>query len=94
MVPKFDETNKKKSEKRMTLKDFDQRISDICHNSKTKMILDFDPSLAYSMKCFVINKNNFVKRTFKFFNKTMWKFFKQNNELKQLKLYESVETFF
>ena len=64
----------KESKKRMNLKDFDQRIYDFLHNSKTKMIEDFNHSLICSIKSLVLNKNNFVERNSRFFNDKMFMF--------------------
>ena len=75
----------------MNLKDFDQRIYDFCHNSKTKMIEDFNHSLICSIKSLVLNKNNFVERNSRFFNDKMFMFAKL---FLMGFISESVETFY
>ena len=68
--------NHKKMKSRGTMKNCDNRIDDYKKNLKTKMIIDFDHSVACSIKSLTIQINTDVKPTSKFFNSKMLMFTK------------------
>ena len=81
----------KTKHKKNFIKDIDQKMLEEENNSKKKSRTEFDSSLACSIKCLAVKKNQTVSPTTKFFSGKMLMFAKLS--LKSF-VYELLKTFF
>ena len=67
---------RKKTKKKIKLKNYDQSLSASKRNPRTKILIVFDQSLASSIKYLAVNKENKIIPTSRFFNGKMFMFTK------------------
>ena len=67
---------RKKTKKKIKLKNYDQSLSASKRNPRTKILIVFDQSLASSIKSLAVNKENKIIPTSRFFNGKMFMFTK------------------